>query len=580
MPHMKSDYLLTGVCRGLMTQVRGVGGCLPVALLAIAVSAVIGEPTTSTRPAERTQVDRPAGKMGFEKAFFIPIQDEINEVTLKSIERRIDDARKSGADLIIFDLDTPGGEAFTALKICTAIKNLSPIHTVAWINPDAYSAGAIIALACNEVVMSARSKIGDCKPIMIGPEGGVQAVPEDVDDKFTSPLIEELKDSSNRGGYDMQMLMSMIRSGSDVFWVENGKTGERRFVRTSERNRLFGLPDMPAPAVESEKSDDKKERSSGRRLLDSREPISDELSKTDWRYVKNAPPLITVRQPVVPHNELLTMGQDEAIAYGFARAKVSSESELRSFLGIRGPIERLEYTKAEDLVGWLSSPAVRSVLFILMLLAAYVAFNVPGMGLPEIVAATCLLLFLGAPYLTGLANAWEIIVVVVGIGLLFVELFVVPGFGLIGLAGGLLILIGLLATFVPAEPGPLHWPRFGYTMQGVETGLWVISLGLLGGLVGMVALSRVLPRSPYFRRIVPDNPTPESVAILDPQAEVAAVGSVGLVEGILRPAGKARFGSSLVDVVSDGEFINAGERVEVIDRKGNQVVVRRVRRNG
>jgi len=343
MPHMKSDYLLTGVCRGLMTRAREVGGCLSFFLLAMAVSAVIGEPATSTRPAERTPAERLAGKMGFEKAFIIPIQGEISVVTLKSIERRIEDVRKAGADLVIFDLDTPGGEAFTALKICTAIKNLAPIHTVAWINPDAYSAGAIIALACNEVVMSARSKIGDCKPIMIGPEG-VQAVPEDVDDKITSPLIEELKDSSNRGGYDMQMLTSMIRSGSDLFWVENGKTGERRFVRTGERNRLFGLADTPSFATESEKSDDKKDRPPGRRLQDTREPISDELSKTDWRYVKNAPPLITGRQPVVPHNELLTMGQDEAIAYGFARAKASTESELRSFLGIQGPIERLEYT--------------------------------------------------------------------------------------------------------------------------------------------------------------------------------------------------------------------------------------------
>ncbi|MBN1489238.1 MAG: ATP-dependent Clp protease proteolytic subunit [Phycisphaerae bacterium] len=544
--------------------------------------------TATAQPAAPTPVPV-ASRAGFDRAIIIPITKEINDVTLESLKRRVEAARTDDVDLIVFELNTPGGVATTALEICTLIKNIGDIHTVAWVNPDAYSAGAIIALACDEIVMNARSKIGDCQPIMIGPQG-VTAVPEEIEAKVTSPLIEELEDSANRNGYDLNLCLAMIRPDMELFWIENTKTGERLFVNADRRNRLFGIEDgrsdrgrdtSEADGADTN-ADDGEDRPSSRR--DRRggdvEPIPDERSTTDWRYVKQAPPLPQVRQPVVSGDQLLTMGQDAAIAFGFAKAKVSSDSELRTFFGVRGPMDRLAYTLTEKIVAWLSSPMVRSVLFILMLLAAYVEFNTPGVGVPGIVALVCLLIFLGAPYLTGLADAWEILVVICGVGLLLVEAFVIPGFGITGIAGALLILIGLLATFMPDDPGPIYLPTFDYTLQGAKTGLWVIAGSLSGSIVGMIALSRVLPRSPYFRRIVPANPTPESIAVKDPYPEVARIGDVGRAEGPLRPAGKARFGSTLVDVVSDGEFVGSGDPIEVMDRQGNRIVVRRVRGRG
>jgi membrane-bound serine protease (ClpP class) len=271
------------------------------------------------------------------------------------------------------------------------------------------------------------------------------------------------------------------------------------------------------------------------------------------------------------------MGQDAAIAYGFAKAKVGSLNELRDFFGIRGPIGVLPYTWSETLVDWLSSPLVRSVLFILMMLGAYVEFNTPGIGVAGIVALACLLIFLGAPYLTGLADAWEILVVVVGIALLLVEVFVIPGFGIAGVTGIVLIVVGLLATFMPEDPGPIYWPSFEYTVEGLKKGLWVLAGGLTGSLAGMWALSHVLPKSPYFSKIVPANPTAESVTVGDPYGGMARIGDIGQAVADLRPAGKARFGSTLVDVVSDGEYIESGERIVVSDHRGNRVVVRRIR---
>jgi membrane-bound serine protease (ClpP class) len=100
---------------------------------------------------------------------------------------------------------------------------------------------------------------------------------------------------------------------------------------------------------------------------------------------------------------------------------------------------------------------------------------------------------------------------------------------------------------------------------------------MVASLIGMVMLSRFLPRMPVLGRIVPANPTPSEVQTDDPYRGLARVGDVGETEGDLHPAGKARFGSQLVDVVTQGEYLGVGIKVEVIERRGNRVVVREVK---
>ncbi len=91
---------------------------------------------------------------------------------------------------------------------------------------------------------------------------------------------------------------------------------------------------------------------------------------------------------------------------------------------------------------------------------------------------------------------------------------------------------------------------------------------------GMIVLSRYLPQMPYFKNIMPPNPTPESVIVGDAYGGLAHIGDVGVTESPLRPAGKARFGSLLVDVVTEGDLIDAGAAIRVVERHGNRVVVR------
>ena len=175
-------------------------------------------------------------------AFVVPIRGEISDIMRDSIARRLEQARSKGAKTIIFEMDTPGGLVTSALDICRIIKKLPDegIRTVAWVHDDAYSAGAMISVACQQIVMTNTSHIGDCAPIMYAPGAGVQEMPAAERAKAESPVLAEVRDSANRNGYNHLLLRAMVTVGEEVWWVENVQTGERRFVNAAEKAELFG----------------------------------------------------------------------------------------------------------------------------------------------------------------------------------------------------------------------------------------------------------------------------------------------------------------------------------------------------
>ncbi len=549
-------------------------------LLLPAVGAVSTQPATqpvTTAPsATRPAATAPSGS--FDHAVIVSIRDAITDITHDSLKRRLEQAEEEDSRLIIIELDTPGGALGVTLEICNTIKKLRDEGTqvYAWVNDMAYSAGTIIALATDGIVMARNATIGDCQPIMIT-GAGASAVPEDIEAKATSPLLEELDDSARRNGYNYDMLLAFIRPEIEMFWVVNPETGAQRYVNVHGRNRLFGLTDRGEEPDEDEDEDGKKKKKKKLRP----EPIPDSESKTAWKYVKESPGFGKIRQPIVTDRNLLTMRTDKAIAYGFCLAQVKDEAELKAYFNVTGTMDRLESNLVETAIEWLASPMVRGVLFLLMLMGAYTEFQSPGLGLPGAVSLVALILFLGAPYLAGYTVTWEIVAIMLGLALIAVELFVIPGFMVAGIFGFVLLAVGLLASFVPTEPWfpGKQWytpPSFEGTYTYARHGLYSLAGGLTGGLVGMVLVARYFPRLPIGNRIIIPNPTPEQVHIDDAYGGMARVGDIGQAESLLRPAGKARFGARMVDVVSEGEYVKSGTRVKVVERHGNRVVVRPV----
>ncbi|MCH7592445.1 MAG: hypothetical protein IH989_06685, partial [Planctomycetes bacterium] len=437
--------------------------------------------------------DMVAAESAKTKAAILPITGQITDVTVESLERRIEEARSKGVEIIIFDMDTPGGLVTSSIAISDLIKNLTDIKTVTWVNPDAYSGGTIVAVACDEIVMARSSRMGDSQVIMGGP-GGATAVPEDLRPKAYTPVLAEFRASCRLNGYDQVLCEAFVLPDREVWWLENAETGERRFVLKDEKMELLGEQDEKDATGDKDKDDDT-EADTGDESTDADGAETEKVSA--WRLVETYyDPLLEMEddviQPIVRDDQLLQMSAGEAEAYGFSRGVVANEQELRERYGI-GSMVRIEPTWSEDLAFWMTSIYVRGFLMIIIMLGAYVEFHTPGVGVPGLVALICLGIFVGAPYLTGLANVWELIVLVVGVILLMLELFVIPGFGIPGIAGLILVFVAILATFVPDEPGrsfPLYLPSLGSTYEFLKDGLVVLVGSMVTSLAGMFLLSR------------------------------------------------------------------------------------------
>ena len=504
--------------------------------LAVVCAASLASPATADVPPIKSL------------AAVVPIEGEINDIVRDSVSRRLDEARKLGAGTVIFEMNTPGGAVSSALEICRLIKGLpDEVRTVAWVKPEAYSAGAMISVACDRIYMSDHGVIGDCAPIMLTPEG-VSAPEGTVRAKVESPILQEFRDSAQRNGYDPLLCRAMVVTEVEVWWIENAELGTRRFVTTDEKKKL----------------------------------VDDAGEKPAWKLVEsfNDPSgvKIAVDQPVDRSDSLLTVSAVEAFGLGLSKGTASSLDQLTSALELPSTPRRLDISIWDMLALWLNSPIVRGILFVLVIVGGYVEFQHPGLILPGAVAVIALAIFLGAPYAAGLADIWTFLLLFAGLVLLGIELFVIPGFGIAGLAGILCILVSVVGTFVPAEPGApwFSFPTLPGTWESLKTGILVVSGSIITGLIGIFLVLRYLPQLPVGRQLMLATPDARNMALADPYPDVALVGDVGVVINDIRPGGQVRFGAEVVEVQSQGEYIVAGQRVQVLKREGPSIVVRPV----
>ena len=182
----------------------------------------------------------------------LPIEGPIDQVTATSLKRRMENAVADGADAIVFEINTPGGELMSTFEICRMIKYDAPENTVAWIHPFAFSAGTIIAPACREIVISPDATFGDSAPVSaLGP------IPEAERAKLESPILTEVIDSARRRHYDEQLVQAFISVRVELWLLRNNTTGQIVFVDAREYETLFGeapsreIMDVSAP-VEGE----------------------------------------------------------------------------------------------------------------------------------------------------------------------------------------------------------------------------------------------------------------------------------------------------------------------------------------
>ncbi|MHC4425970.1 MAG: NfeD family protein [Planctomycetota bacterium] len=472
------------------------------------------------------------------KAAVIVCKGMIDDGLYKSIQRRTQFALDADVEYLVYEIQTYGGLLQSADDISKYfILDIGKrAHTVAYITTQAISAGAMISVSCQDIIMLENTTIGDCAPIAIGTT--LEGVEREKVESFTRAAFARAAEAN---GYPAALLKAMVTMQTKVYRVKDLQTGKYEFFEDEQ------LPQDPNEYD-----------------LDNKELI-------------------------VQEDELLTLTASQAFEYGVARAQVKDRAGALEFLAERDGVTLagepivLKTNWSEEMVRWLNSPVVMAVLVMIALLGVYIEFNTPGVGLPGLVAVICFVIIIGSKYLVGLANWVEVVLFAVGILLLLIEIFVLPGFGIAGFSGVICILAGLFGMLIKNPPDRLPWPQDAVAWSDFTWGVVGLSLGFAGFAVLAWLLSKYLPRIQFLSGLILVPATAGQggtmrVSMTTPRESEATsvkVGDAGEVVSILRPTGKAEFDDAIVDVVAEAEFLDKGTKVEIIEIHGNRVVVKR-----
>ncbi len=536
----------------------------------------------------------------------VTIEGAIDDVTAASVQRRMREAQASGANAIVLELDTPGGDLNATLELCLAIKDDTGVPVYAWVHPKAFSAGTILALACKGILVSPNAVFGDAAPIQAIPGLGLTPLPAAERAKIEAPVLAEVIDSARRRGYDETLVRTFVTTQEEAWMLRNRATNERVFVGRPEYRMVFGEepPTMrgtgsssASPRAEAQgeysvrPSYDDRFRApegaaaSGRAPAPAPAPTPTDLpSAEDIAAREEHIEFMQIRPPsrapltaadaeqwevvaqVDGAEELLVVYAPEAKAFGLVQDIVANDAELSAYFGAT-QLWRLSEHWGDAVVRFLTSWPVRLLLVIVLLVGFLVEVAVPGLGWFGAAAAVALVLLLGAPLLGGIQTWWPVVLVLVGLLLIVAEVFLIPGVGIAGFLGAGCMLIGLVAAFIGA---PLS------TSQGQSDLTNALATVVGGGIISAIAawaIVRALPRTRLASGAVLHAASGETgdepgarvnAGVTQAQVPLVRVGQVGKVMTPLRPVGKAWFDGALIQVQSVGEYIDEGAEVVVV----------------
>lgn len=455
--------------------------------------------------------------------YVIPIHGTIDLGLSGFVQRAVAEAQAQHADAVLLDINTFGGRVDACFEIVDALAALDPTPVLAHITREAWSAGALIAVAANHIYMAPASSIGSAEPRAMGPMGGGS---EATDEKTVSALRTKFKAIAEERGHSVNLAQAMV--DKDVQLVAVMIRGAQEILTEEEWEAR-------------------------RRALDAAGAAAADVR--DERVLK-------------PKGKLLNLTAREANALGLA-ALITSREEVLEVAGFRGArLVTLTPNWSEQIVRWLTHPIVSSLLLTLGFLGLMYEFKA-GWGLTGGFALLALALYFGAHYLVGLANWFDILLFVTGVALLVLEIFLLPGAGLLA-AGGLLCIVG--GAFLALVKHPLEMPR-------VE--LWsafsTVAYAVVGTFVLTLAAWRFIPQTGWWKRLVLAHGETHAAGYQSHDEALARLaGQTGVALTMLRPSGRGQFGEQIVDVVTEGDFIEQGQAVRVSLVEGGRVVVQRV----
>lgn len=474
------------------------------------------------------------------KAFVIPVEGMIEPSLRGFIERKLEEARKAGAELIVLEIDSPGGRLDTTFEIVSLLRGAEDVQTVAYIRQSAHSGAAMIALACDRIEMHPEAQMGDVGVIIGGPFSPFQYVEE----KQRSPVVASIRTLAEATGRPAALAEAMVDKDVTVYSVTHVEDGRQRYVTDKE--------------------------------WDSME------KQGDWR---RGPPVFETRE-----GNFLTVSGSRAVELGLAEATSRNLEETLDRVNAARPAIRLARTWVDSTVDLLNSSWMAALLILIGLIALGFELSAPGLGIGGLVSAFCFALFFWSRFLGGTAGWLELVLFVAALAFIAAEVFVFPGFGVAGLAG-----IGLLIVSLVMASRRVMLPQSEQDWVDLGTTVLAVCAALMGAIVAAFFAADSLSTLPLFRRLVLEPPTrPDDLDLSDsgeagetlrtgkktdaaammPAWQRIGVGDLGHTVSPLRPGGKAQFAEDILDVSTEGEYIAANVAVRVIKKQGIRLTVR------
>jgi len=444
----------------------------------------------------------------------IPVHDVIDLGVAFFVKRSVEGAERSGVQHIVVELDTLGGRVDAALDIRDALEGCE-VPISAYVNKRAISAGALICITAKDIAMVSGSTIGAATPIGIGPMGDKQQTGE----KEVSYLRGEFRATAERNGHSPLLAEAMVDPDTEVWAVfENGVP---RIVSSSEAEELKS---------QSEKLE---------------------------------------TEVVSPRGKLLTLTAAEALKFGLAGSTPATLEDFVRSLGL-DPSSMIvaKVSWSENVVRFLTHPIVSGLLLTFGVLGIFFELQMPGWGISGTLGTLFLLLFFGGHYLAGLATFLDVLLFVVGLGLLALELLVIPGFGIAGISGMVCILAGIYLALVKRPV-----PEFSWDYQMLSSALITFIFVVIAATIGIVAIWKTFPDSRVRKFMVLSAREDAEAGYTAGESLEALEGQVGRSLTHLRPSGKALIGGERVEVQTQGEFIEKDRPLRVVRVLGNKVFV-------
>lgn len=412
------------------------------------------------------------------------MKEEIGPSAWHLTKKAFDGATQSNANVLLIKMNTFGGMVDFADSIRTKLLN-SPIKTIVYIDNNAASAGALIALSCDKIYMKRGSGIGAASVV----NGKGEIMPE----KYQSYMRGLMRATAEAKGRDPKIAEAFVD------------------------------PDVVIPNL-------------------------------------------------IEKGKVLTLTSKEALKAGFCDGEAASLQEVLKLEGI-GNYELVNHRVSilDNFIGFLMTPAISGVLILLIIGGIYFEMQSPGIGFPLLVSIVAALLYFAPLYMEGLAAHWEIGLFIVGLILIALEIFVIPGFGVAGILGILCVVAGLALSLVMNN-------YFDFTITGPEklSGAFILVLGsMILSIVLSVIFGRSLLKSSAFQRLVLQDEQRSGLGYVSGKQKEDLLNKIAVAKTDLRPSGKIELDGTWYDAVALDGYIEKGDEVTIEKQENYNLFVRK-----